>query len=208
MKNSKRQIIFSVVIAVIAILLSSSLCLAYRAATFRGTITVQVPPSPQNTVAEPSPSWSTELYDSFESGEWNGLWVEDKQNDWSRSALRAKDGLYSAVVRGRAQDSTLTLAKAINLGGKSYAQLMFSWYIEKTIDLKEYVAVDVSIDKGKTWKQLGALAGDVDKEDTWHDVVINLDKKYMVSELKIRFRANMSLTNEGASVDEVKLVAK
>ena len=34
--------------------------------------------------------------DSFEVSEWNGLWVEDSQNDWFRSTQRASEGSCSA----------------------------------------------------------------------------------------------------------------
>lgn len=38
--------------------------------------------------------------DSFEVAEWNGLWVEDAQNDWFRSTQRATDGRFAAEIDG------------------------------------------------------------------------------------------------------------
>ncbi|MFE8034611.1 S8 family serine peptidase, partial [Thiohalocapsa marina] len=43
--------------------------------------------------------------DSFENGAWNGLWTEDRQNDWFTSTQRAVDGRYSAEIDGRASDA-------------------------------------------------------------------------------------------------------
>ena len=40
--------------------------------------------------------------DSFEHGQWNGLWVQDSQNDWFTSTQRKTDGSYSAEVDGSA----------------------------------------------------------------------------------------------------------
>ena len=69
--------------------------------------------------------------DSFEVSEWNSLWVEDSQNDWSRSTQRATAGTHSAEVDGSATDATLTTANAINLSGMASATLTFKWLIEK-----------------------------------------------------------------------------
>ena len=48
--------------------------------------------------------------DSFEHGQWNGLWVEDSQNDWFTSTQRETEGSYSAEVDGYAYNATLTTA--------------------------------------------------------------------------------------------------
>ena len=46
--------------------------------------------SDQATVtAEETQSETEEFFDSFEVSEWNGLWVEDSQNDWFRSKHRS-----------------------------------------------------------------------------------------------------------------------
>ena len=38
--------------------------------------------------------------DSFEVGEWNGLWTEDSQDRWFRSTERTVDGSFSAEIVG------------------------------------------------------------------------------------------------------------
>ena len=65
--------------------------------------------------------------DSFENGQWNGLWVEDSQNDWFTSTQRATDGSYSAEVDGRATDATLTMANPVDLTPYGSAELTFDW---------------------------------------------------------------------------------
>ncbi len=58
---------------------------------------------------------TTLFADSFEHGQWNGLWVEDSQNDWFTSTQRKTDGSYSAEVDGSASNATITIAAPINL---------------------------------------------------------------------------------------------
>jgi hypothetical protein len=48
------------------------------------------------------------LSDSFEVSQWNGLWVEDTQNDWSRSSKRASDGTHAAEVKGPASNTRIS----------------------------------------------------------------------------------------------------
>src|SRR6056297_2882481 len=78
--------------------------------------------------------------DSFESGEWNGNWVEDNQNDWRRSTQRSSDGGYAAEVDGRANNATVGLAAPIDLTEMGSVELTYSWYIESGFDNGEYLA--------------------------------------------------------------------
>ena len=80
--------------------------------------------------------------DSFENGQWNGMWVEDSQNDWFTSTQRATDGSYSAEVDGRATDATLTMANPTDMTLYGSAELTFDWLIEKGLDTGEYLALD------------------------------------------------------------------
>jgi PKD repeat protein len=142
--------------------------------------------------------------DSFEKSEWNGLWTEDSQNDWFRSTQRAKDGSYSAEVDGRASDAQL-VSVPIDLNGKTSATITFSWYIEKGFDKGEYLAFDVSTDGGDSWDEKARLRGNVDTENTWHHVEIDLSD---IDSLRIRFGGKMSNSTEDANVDMVKVIAK
>ncbi|MCM1988025.1 hypothetical protein KDK67_13770 [Methanococcoides seepicolus] len=144
------------------------------------------------------------FYDSFEQGEWNGLWAEDSQRDWYDSTQRAIDGRWSAGIDGRATNAALT-SKDIDLGGKTIATITFSWYIESYLDKGEYLAFDVSTNGGATWTEKAILRGNVDTENTWHEESIDVTD---IDSLKIQFRGKMSNSQEDAFVDMVRVVAK
>ncbi len=140
--------------------------------------------------------------DSFESGLVN--WETDAQNDWYFSTQRAVDGSFSAEVDGRAIDAQL-ISAPINLQGNTSAIITFSWLIERGLDRGEYLAFDVSTDDGLTWVELERLRGNVDQENVWHDVAVELGN---LTGLKLRFRARMSSFNEDANLDWVTVTAR
>lgn len=143
------------------------------------------------------------LADSFESGQWNGTWVEDSQNDWFDSSNRAFAGSYSAEVDGRATDAALTLADPIDLRAYDSAELTYAWRIKKNWDAGEYLAMDVF--SGGSWQEAAKLRGNVDAENTWHEVTVDLGS-HLTEDFKIRFRANVSGSREDGNVDDVKIV--
>ena len=143
--------------------------------------------------------------DSFEHGQWNGLWVQDSQNDWFTSTQRKTDGSYSAEVDGSASDAVLTIASPINLTPYGSAELTFDWLIESGLDTGEYLALDLF--NGASWQEVAKLRGNVDAENVWHSPVINIDGSYLVSNFQFRFRAKMSGSDEDANVDNVRLIA-
>lgn len=158
------------------------------------------------TVTEntPPPGGSVEVFaDSFENGEWNGLWSEDAQADWQDSFIRKTDGRYSAQVDGPTEDGALT-SVPINLGGRGNATVTFSWLIRSYLDAGEYVAFDVSTNGGATWTELRRLRGDVDVEDEWHQVSVDVTG---ISQLRLRFRGYMNFGSEDAHVDDVHVLA-
>jgi len=145
--------------------------------------------------------------DSFEVGEWNGLWVEDSQNDWYRSSQRATSGSWSAEVDGSATNATLTIGAIINLSGMQTATLTFDWLIESGFDAGEYLSFDISINGGSTWIQdVRRLNGNVSAENVWFNETVDLTP-YMSSNLKIRFRSTVSASDEDANVDNVRITA-
>ncbi len=143
--------------------------------------------------------------DSFEHGQWNGLWVEDSQNDWFTSTQRKTDGSYSAEVDGAASDAKLSLASPIDLTPYGSAELSFDWLIESGLDTGEYLALDLF--NGAAWQEVARLRGNVDAENTWHHEVLTVDGGYLVSNFQFRFRAKMSGSDEDANLDNVQLVA-
>ncbi|MEO8270481.1 MAG: PKD domain-containing protein, partial [Aureliella sp.] len=145
--------------------------------------------------------------DSFEVGEWNGLWVEDSQNDWYRSNQRATSGSWAAEVDGSATNATLAITSPIDLTGMQTSTLTFDWLIESGFDSGEYLSLDISTNGGSSWIQdVRRLNGDVDSEDVWHHETVDLTA-YSSANLKIRFRSKVSASDEDANVDNVRITA-
>jgi len=142
------------------------------------------------------------FFDSFENGEWNSLWTEDAQNDWFNSSQRATVGNQSAEVDGSATDAQL-ISIPVNLQGRSQASITFKWLIESGLDTGEYLAFDVSTNGGSSWLEKARLRGDVDAENSWQTVQVDLTG---LSSLRLRFRGRMSSSTEDANVDEVRVV--
>ncbi len=147
---------------------------------------------------------TTLFTDSFEQGQWNGLWVEDSQNDWATATQRATDGSYSAEVDGSASNATITVAAPIDLTPYERAQLSFDWLIESGLDTGEYLALDYF--NGSSWQEVAKLSGNVDTENVWHHEVLTVDGAYLVGNFQFRFRAKMSGSDEDANVDNVQLL--
>ena len=154
------------------------------------------------TVSDP-PAEIEVFFDSFEVSEWNALWTEDRQNDWFRSSQRAVDGTRSAEVDGRANDARL-VSIPIDLQGRSNARIEFSWLIESALDTGEYLIFEVSTDGGTTWVEKSRLSGNVDPENVWHSPSFELSG---LVNLRLRFKAKMSSSDEDANVDLVKVTA-
>lgn len=141
--------------------------------------------------------------DSFEVGEWNGLWTEDSQNDWTRSTQRATSGSRSAEADGSAADAQL-ISIPIALQGRTNATITFSWLIEDSLDTGEYLAFDTSTNGGTSWIEQARIRGNVDPENVWRAVTVQLQN---IPGLRLRFRARMSSSLEDANLDQVKVVA-
>ncbi|MFV2067055.1 MAG: tandem-95 repeat protein, partial [Pirellulales bacterium] len=144
--------------------------------------------------------------DSFENGQWDGLWVEDSQNDWFTSTQRKTDGNDSAEVDGWANNATLTMANPIGLSPYGSAELSFSWFIEKNWDSGEYIALDVY--SGGWHNNIASLNGNVSgEENVWNHETIDINSAYLTDDFKIRFRAKVSRSKEDGNVDNVQLFA-
>ncbi len=150
------------------------------------------------------PGGSVEVFaDGFENGEWNGLWTEDAQADWQDTFVRKYEGRYSAQVDGPTDDGAL-ISTAINLAGRDNATVEFFWLIRSYVDAGEYIAFDVSTDNGQTWTERARLRGDVDAEDVWHNLRVDVTG---ISQLRLRFRGSMNFGSEDAHVDDVRVTA-
>ena len=151
------------------------------------------------------------LDDSFEIGghsnDWNGIWVEDSQNDYFRSTQRSTEGAWAAEVDGYAGNATLTLANSINVQGYTSVLLTFDWLIESGFDSGEYLSLDISINGGTTWlPDVRRLSGNVDAENSWHNESVELTE-FSSSNLLLRFRSLVSDSREDANIDNVRIVA-
>ncbi len=98
----------------------------------------------------------------------------------------------------------MSLANAIDLAGKTSASLTFSWLIERQLDSGEYLCLDLY--DGADWQEYKCLQGNVDPEHVWHNENIDLSA-YMVANFRIRFRAEISRSNEDADVDNVTITS-
>jgi PKD repeat protein len=155
------------------------------------------------SVTEPAQTELEVFFDSFESwGDWTANWSQDSQSDWRRSTSRRIEGNYAAEVDGRARDAQL-ISVPIDLQGKNNATITFWWYIESGLDTGEYLAFDVSADGG-AWQAAASLRGNVDAENMWHNVSIDMNG---INDLAIRFMGTMSRSSEDAYVDAVRVIA-
>ncbi len=146
----------------------------------------------------------TVFSDSFEDGNLGPEWTQDARNDWFVSPQRAFDGAHSAEVDGSASNAKL-ISIPIDLQGRTNATITFSWYIESGLDKGEYLAFDVSTNGINSWVEKARLRGNIDPENTWQSVSIDL---VGISNLKIQFRGKMSGSDEDANVDMVGVVVR
>ena len=117
---------------------------------------------------------------------------------------RSTDGTYSAEVDGRATNATLT-SGPIDLQGRTSATVTFDWFIERGFDSGEFLAFDVLTDGGATWIEKARLRGNIDPENIWHHETFQLSE---INNLRLQFRANMSIRSEDANIDAVQVTAQ
>jgi hypothetical protein len=96
------------------------------------------------------------------------------------------------------------MAKSLNLTNYSSVTLSFSWFIESNWDRNEYIALEFG--KGNSWTEIQRLAGNVDPENSWQDVSINVPSDFIVSDFGLRFRATVSDSAEDGNVDNVRII--
>ncbi len=149
--------------------------------------------------------------DSFEDGEWNGLWFEDGQDDWFRSNAQSSDGSWSAGVDGQARDATLAMANAMDLSDRTIVTLTFSWFIETNWDNGEYICLDIY---GGEWHNdiasINGASGTGEEEDHWIEVSMDLDASdfggtTMPNDSNLRFRASVKPAHGTGYVDNVSI---
>lgn len=110
------------------------------------------------------------------------------------------------MLTGSADDATLVLATPLDISTFGSSTLTFDWSIELGLDSAEYLALDVSRDRGGSWtKSVRRLDGNVGAESTWHNKTVDLTL-YVSSDLLIRFHSKVSSSREVADIDNVKII--
>jgi hypothetical protein len=111
------------------------------------------------------------LVDSFENGEWNGLWTEDPQDAWSITTNRATDGVAAAMIGPAASAATLT-SGSLETHGATTASVTLAWYLRERAATGDRLALEYSTDGGGTWTPAAALESGVDALGVWHEVAV------------------------------------
>lgn len=143
------------------------------------------------------------LADSFENGEWNGLWTEDASGAWFTTSKVAFDGAVSAVVRSTVTDATLT-SVPLDLAGKTNATVTFSWYLWPRSGPGDVARFEYSTDQGASWVTAATLDAAVDANSVWNTVTVDISG---ATDLMIRYRATLISTRTAVSVDDVVVTA-
>jgi hypothetical protein len=146
---------------------------------------------------------ATLLDDSFENGEWNGLWTQDQHNDWYISNDNVVDVNFAARVDGMAHDAALT-SMPMQTDEMNVVTIRFGWYISDTFGSGEYLAFDISTDDGTTWQEKAKLEGNTGPKGDWRAVFIRLRD---IHALQVRFRARALDSSKSAYVDAVNIEA-
>jgi len=107
------------------------------------------------------------------------------------------------------------MSNTIDLTGKSGALLTFSWFIEGRWDNGEYICLDMYYDVA--WHN--GVPGTIDcidgtsstnsgpEENQWFHESVDLTPYTAYNDFKIRFRSNVSRSNEDGNVDDVMITS-
>jgi uncharacterized protein YjdB len=155
---------------------------------------------------------TTLFFDDFESGlsNWSvsgSDWaiIDSTYRSSCHSVTESPDGNYPAN-----SNSIMTLLKAIDISSTKHPVISF-WqqlcvYTDKvTSSRHDYGYVDISTDKGLTWKNIMTFKGY--SENTWSYFVLDLSE-YKSEFFKVRFRlwsSNDNYTWEGWTIDDVEI---
>jgi len=172
-------------------------------ASFTVTVTPFAPATAPGTVV---------LSEGFEGG--LSRWVESGEPDWragSHEEYYNPDGTRVGTTANSVATAddcdtgcTLTLARALDLSGRTGATLTFSRFVDRSIDSGEYLRVQVH--KGGSWSTIYSWGGGSGDDDMWHHESYSLSS-YLVRDFKVRFVAKMSSSGEEAAVDNVEVRA-
>jgi len=152
------------------------------------------------------------LSEGFEGG--LSRWVESGEPDWRtgpHDEYYDPDGTRVGTTTNSVATAddcdtgcTLTLARALDLSGRTGATLTFSRFVDRSLDAGEYLWVQAH--RGGSWTTIYSWGGGSGDDDRWHHESYSLSS-YLVSDFKVRFVARMSSSGEEAAVDNVEVRA-
>ncbi|MDD9809859.1 MAG: HYR domain-containing protein [Thaumarchaeota archaeon] len=185
-------------------------CRAWDSSRNQARASFQVTVTPFSPAPAPG---AAVLSEGFEGG--LSRWVESGEPDWRTGRHEEHydpDGTRTGTTANMVATAddcdtgcTLTLARALDLSGRTGATLTFSRFVDRSLDSGEYLRVQAH--KGGSWATIyswgGGSGGD---DDRWHHESYSLSS-YLVSDFKVRFVARMSSSGEEAAVDNVEVRA-
>jgi hypothetical protein len=174
------------------------------------TTTTAPPPTTTTTTTLPPAAPVTLFYDPF-----GGLtnWTESGEGDWNTEALHATTDYPATGSNSPAAHSdtcttscTITMTNALNLSGRTSAQLTLLRFVDSELDAGEYLRFEVW--NGSTWVRLGDWSAD-NAADTnrWHAHTFDLAAYLGRTDFKVRFVTKQSNDVEHVHVDDVKITA-
>ncbi len=153
--------------------------------------------------------------DDFASG--LGKWtVQANHNDtgWRATVHTEGDAIYgfttsNIVAEAEECDAVcvITTTAPINLTNYDKAYLSFDRWVDNSIDIHEYLRVEVSNDGGTTYRQLDEWTiSDSESSDKWnHEEYILTNADLRSTNFKVRFTTKQSSPSEQTAVDNVLL---
>ncbi|MGC8877982.1 MAG: hypothetical protein ACP5R2_02010, partial [Anaerolineae bacterium] len=160
----------------------------YAYATF-DSISVNTSPAPVTIASE-----------GFESGNisggmgWSGSWSLS-----GNAAVTTQGSPRTGSYHLRLLSNDGAAARAVDMSGVLNPRLQFSWKAD-SFEGQEYALVEIY--DGSTWRQLLRVDNGQD-DNIYHSEDIDLSSYTMTSSLQLRFRSQMSGTNDYFYVDDV-----
>jgi len=149
--------------------------------------------------------------DTFNNGLAN--WTESGEGDWNTEALHATTGYPATGSGSPAAHSdncdttcTITLGTAINLQGRTSAQLTLLRFVDSELDPGEYLRLQAW--NGSAWQTLADWSAD-NASDTnlWHAHTFDLAPYLGRSDFRVRFVTHESNDIEHVHADDVCITA-
>jgi FtsP/CotA-like multicopper oxidase with cupredoxin domain len=168
-------------------------------------------PATTTTSTLPPGAPVTLFCDTFDDG--LASWNESGEGDWNTEALHSSSGYPSGGSESHAAHSddcdttcTITLRTAIDLTGRTSAQLTLLRFLDSELDEGEYLRLQAW--DGHTWQTLADWTADMRfNTDRWHAHTIDLAPYLGRADFRIRLVTHQSNDREHVHVDDVCVTA-